>query len=130
VSAKIDEIQAQLNKLKPLLVTKDQMAAISREILKLKSNAINLTGVDKLPAIPWEPINIDQSDLLNMATGDVYVYAFNIQFESDYFNTLEFIKQVEKIPWPIYWDRLDYKVSEYPKANVILKIHLLSTDKE
>lgn len=129
VSAKIQDIQKQLGKLKPLLIRRNDMTDLSRDLLKQKSDSIYIVNIDKLPPVPWQPSEIEHSDYLNIVTSDIYLYAMSIEFQSDYFNTIDFIKKLEKLPWYIYWDSLDYKVLEYPKANVKLKFHVLSDEK-
>jgi MSHA biogenesis protein MshJ len=60
---------------------------------------------------------------------ELYQHTFRIEFLSDYFSTLQYLKSIEQLPWPIYWDTMDYKVQEYPKADITIKFHVLSIQK-
>lgn len=129
ITDKIMQAQKKIDTLKPLLTTKNAMSGIARDILKQKNDKIFLNIIDTLPAVDWEPTNVDQADLVTVLTGDLYQYNIVLDFVSDYFSTVDFLKKIEKLPWHIYWDSLEYKVTEYPKANVKLKLHMLSDEK-
>jgi len=43
--------------------------------------------------------------------------------ETDYTSTLDFLEQVEGLPWAVQVSDLDYRVLEYPRAEVTLKAH-------
>jgi len=49
-----------------------------------------------------------------------------IKLASNYFSTLSYIRAIEKLHWPIYWDELSYRVTQYPQAEVMLKMHTIS----
>lgn len=125
----IQTIQQQLNALKPMLVSKNDMTNLSRDILKAKSDTIFITALDKSPPVLWQPINVETTDLTNIITSDIYLYAISIQFRADYFSTIDFLKKLEQLPWHTYWDSIDYVVKDYPRANVVLKLHVLSNEK-
>lgn len=48
------------------------------------------------------------------------------KFRGSYFDVLNYLQTIEKLNWPIYWDRLEYKVEKYPIAEITLQIHFLS----
>lgn len=52
----------------------------------------------------------------------------NIVFKlrGNYFNILNYLQAVERLNWPIYWDRIDYRVENYPLAEIDLQIHFLT----
>ena len=39
-----------------------------------------------------------------------------IKFQGDYFSTMNYLQAIESLPWRISWDRLEYKVIEYPNS--------------
>jgi hypothetical protein len=45
-------------------------------------------------------------------------------FNSDYFNTIIYLNQLEKLPWCLSWDSLEYKVINYPQAEVVVTLHI------
>lgn len=53
-----------------------------------------------------------------------------LDIEADYFSTLQFVASLEKLPWPLSWQSLEYKVLQYPLAKSTLKISFLSLDED
>jgi hypothetical protein len=51
---------------------------------------------------------------------------FQIVFESDYMNTLAYLNALEKLPWCLSWDSLEYSVKTYPIASVVVSLHIVS----
>ncbi|MDR1057902.1 MAG: hypothetical protein LBL17_05110 [Coxiellaceae bacterium] len=48
-----------------------------------------------------------------------------IKFSSDYLSTMHYLQEIEKLPWRIFWDKLEYKVIQYPTAEITLYIHTI-----
>lgn len=46
-------------------------------------------------------------------------------FEGHYFDTLDYLAGLEKLPWCLAWDSLEYKVLNYPDAAVTIHMHLV-----
>lgn len=58
----------------------------------------------------------------------IYGHILNVEFEGDFFSTMNFLADVEKSSLKVYWDNLDYEVTKYPVANVKLRVHTLSVN--
>ena len=54
----------------------------------------------------------------------IYEYPIELEFESDYFTTINFLAELEK-EWRVFWDNLTYSVLLYPNARVMMRIHVL-----
>jgi len=54
-------------------------------------------------------------------------YSFQMVFQSSYFDTINYLDDMEKLPWCFFWDNLDYKVTAYPEANIVLNLHIVNT---
>ncbi|MBL4815661.1 MAG: MSHA biogenesis protein MshJ [Shewanella sp.] len=66
-----------------------------------------------------------------LAVGDdkkmnLYSHGIRLTLEGDYFSVLKFIEAVEGMPSKLYWKEIDYKVDDYPVANVVLELYTLS----
>jgi len=44
-------------------------------------------------------------------------------------DTLNYLTDIEKLPWRFFWDDLSYKVEKYPVGVVTIKINTLSEQK-
>jgi hypothetical protein len=51
---------------------------------------------------------------------------FQIVFESDFMNTIAYLNALEKLPWCLSWDSLEYTVKTYPIALVVVSLHIVS----
>ncbi len=74
--------------------------------------------------------NVRLSSLKNVADASgvpTAKYAYRMDFESNYFDTLAYLIRLEKLPWCISWDNLEYKVIKYPDASVTLNMHTVKT---
>lgn len=49
-----------------------------------------------------------------------------IRFLGDYFSTMHYLQTIEKLHWRIVWDKLEYKVIQYPMAEVTLYLHMIN----
>jgi MSHA biogenesis protein MshJ len=60
----------------------------------------------------------------------IYKHGLSITFTGTYAETVDYLEALESLPWAIVWDVLDYKVKNYPKAEVTVRVLTLSFDKE
>ncbi len=61
---------------------------------------------------------------------NLYRHGMKLTLEGDYFSTLKFVQAVEEMPNKLYWQQLDYAVTQYPKASVVLELYSLSINKD
>ena len=59
---------------------------------------------------------------------EVFESGIEMKFQGEYFPILNYLKEIETLHWPLLWDKLEYKVLNYPKAEVTLKIQTLSKE--
>lgn len=59
----------------------------------------------------------------------LYEYGIVIKFRGNYFATLRYLHDLENLAWPLFWDKLDYKRTNYPEAEVTLQLHTVSDKK-
>jgi type II secretory pathway component PulM len=50
-----------------------------------------------------------------------------LAFNSNYFATINYLAQLEKLPWCLSWDSLEYKVVKYPQALVVINLHIVNS---
>lgn len=61
------------------------------------------------------------------ATG-VYRHTVSLRVAGDYFELLALLGELEALEWRFYWERLDYRVTDYPEAEVELRVYTLSAE--
>jgi MSHA biogenesis protein MshJ len=86
---------------------------------------IQLTGFKSVAPTPLLVVGKADEQQMNL-----YSHGIVLEFEGDYFAVLKFVQAVENMPDKLYWKRLDYRVSEYPKASVQLELYTLSINED
>jgi MSHA biogenesis protein MshJ len=132
LTTKIHNAQQKLAIIKPMLVAAANWIKLKKSIISEKddlNNNIVLVSLHDLPIGSWLPNGIDPADLPSNASNDIYQHQLELEFQADYFSTITYLSRLEKLPWPIYWESLQYKVLAYPKADVIIKFHIFTDQK-
>jgi MSHA biogenesis protein MshJ len=60
-------------------------------------------------------------------TEKVYRHAIQIQLEGGYFEVIDFLHELESLEWRFYWESLDYRVVDFPRALIDIQLYTLST---
>lgn len=50
---------------------------------------------------------------------------YSLRLKGDYFAIIRFLQRIENIKWQLFWDKIDYKVQEYPIAKVTIEFFTL-----
>ncbi len=56
----------------------------------------------------------------------VYNHGLQVEMMGGYFDTLQFLKALEKQNMNVIWDEITYEVKKYPKAKITIILHTLS----
>jgi MSHA biogenesis protein MshJ len=59
----------------------------------------------------------------------LYRQGMELTLSGSYADMLDYVAQIEQLPWKIFWGRLEMKVDEYPRARLVLNVYTLSLDK-
>jgi MSHA biogenesis protein MshJ len=104
-----------------------QMAGVLRDMLHAEKGLV-LTRLESLGAQPLFPVPEADKDKPRTHRTEIYKHGLRIVFEGDYFKTLKYLRALEAMPWRLYWDNVEYQVTEYPKASIAITVHTLSLD--
>lgn len=103
------------------IIPNEKLADLEKVIVTEKQD-VDIIDLKKLPeeraneieaALPLRDIVIFKNPL-------------ELHFKSNYFSTLMYLNSLEQLPWFIYWDSLNYKVTQYPNADVAVTFYVLS----
>ena len=121
---KLTEVKLELQKLKQQLDIGDKkfvpaglMAEVLRDMLK-QNTGLKLIRLETLPVTTLSESSQQQSW--------VYRHGLSITLSGNYFNTLNYLKSLESLPWRFNWDSIDYQVIEYPVAKTTINVYTLS----
>lgn len=93
---------------------------VMQALLKNESG-LTLVGLSSLPTKVLQGFD-DEGRLL-------YVHDITLIFKGNYFATLSYLQSLEKIKWYLFWDDLNYQVTDYPQAEIKLHVYALSTSR-
>jgi len=105
-----------------------QMAGVLRDMLG-SDGKLTLMKLESLGAQPlFPPSEAEDAEAADYEQPRIYKHGMRVSFEGDYFATLKYLQALESMPWRFYWDELDYRVTDYPRARVSITIHTLSLE--
>lgn len=116
------------------LVDPAQMRTVLEELLSRHAglklvSAVNRAAVpvvpDEEPALGEAPPEKSSSDAPRL-----YRHSLVLELTGNYLDCLRYIESVERLPWHIYWSRLELETDEYPTNRIVLELTTLSLDEE
>ncbi len=140
----LDKLDSELEALSVGLIQAEKLPQILHDVL-FSSGSLKLLGmktqpVEKLnfsqPTTAREQVKQedDRREDVNEEFAQeeenvvsVFKHAVTISLEGRYFDVVNYLSALEQLPWKIYWEFLDYRVGDYPKARVTLQVYTLST---
>ena len=60
----------------------------------------------------------------------LYRHSFVLTLRGNYLDCLRYLEDVERLPWHIYWSRLELSTDEYPVNDIVIEVATLSLDEE
>lgn len=98
------------------------------QLLKTKiiqTDELKLLRLASLSAIRIMPSVQGSSALQMEKLPKIYNHPIEVDFQGDYFSTLRFLSSLKE-SWRLYWNSLQYVVTNYPSAKVSIRVHVLS----
>ena len=117
------------------LVDPKQMRVVLEELLHRQS-ALKLVSATNLPAQPLveddaEPsASKDNGAKAKPKEHQLYRHTLVLTLEGSYLDCLAYLQAVERLPWHLYWSRIEFKEDGYPRNAIMLELRTLSLDKE
>ena len=147
LKAQMLQIEGSLNRLSVGLIPADELPKLLKQVLQ-QTQSLRLQSIQTLPVselslqgeviVPEaldasatdtsESQNESDDELNTLETAGVFKHAVMMQLTGGYFETKQFVEALEGLPWRLYWDSLEYSVSNYPLAEIKLQVYTLSTD--
>lgn len=122
VQRRLDDVNERLGGYAAELIDPAEMARVLEGMLKEQSN-LRLVRIRNLG-----PELLSASADAQNAT--FYKHGLEIEFEGSYLACLDYLQQIEALPWRFYWQVLDLEVLEYPRNRVRIEVSTLSLDEE
>lgn len=98
----------------------------NRDLLRALLTTAAGVKVRSAQALPVEQIYRDPQD---NNTG-IYKHRLQLVISGSYFEIHHYFETLENLPWSFYWQRMDYRVTTYPNAEVTVEIYTLSLERD
>jgi MSHA biogenesis protein MshJ len=140
----IEQMQNALIDMQKGLVPPDKMAALLEDILK-RNGQLRLLSLKTLPVTVLNESEsaVAQTAVTNKGAaastptnsggekmGTVYKHGVEITMQGGYLDMMNYMVQLESMPWQVFWGKAKLSVDEYPKATLTLTLYTLSLDKK
>lgn len=120
VQRRIDTINETLGDYAAELIDPAEMAYVLEGVLKEQSR-LKLIRIRNLSP---EALSVDAQSVT------FYKHGLEIEFEGSYTACVEYLQEIEALPWRFYWQILELEVLEYPRNRIRLEVSTLSLDEE
>lgn len=121
VQRRLEELNEKLGGYTAELIGPGEMARVLQGMLQKQDN-LRLVRIQNLAPEALTKINDDEIIF--------YKHGLEIEFEGGYFAALEYLEQIEDLPWRFYWQVLELEVLEYPRNRIRLEVSTLSPHME
>lgn len=112
------ELQQQISQLTSYFIGSERMALVLQDVLKSTPHV----KIKSVLANPPVPLTFAEQGTDNKAV--IYQHSTLVVLNGDYFALSAVLERLDKLPWSLGWQSVDYKVTEYPDAE--LTLHLLT----
>lgn len=107
-------------------VSPRQMAKLLEQMLS-RNGAVELVRIESLPAMPAVPDEARTTGSPVTAAGaTIYKHGVRLELRGRYFDIVDYLKAVEKLPWKIFWGRVSLESDKHPVSRVTLVVYTLS----
>ncbi len=136
LESRVAGIDAALETARGRIVPPERMAGLLDQVLR-RNTRLDLVSLRSLP--PETLVQEEKSDAKardaagqeahQPQQGMLYRQGMEITLGGGYLDMLDYVAQLEQLPWKMYWGRLELKAEEYPRAILRLRVYTLSLDK-
>jgi MSHA biogenesis protein MshJ len=134
LQSQLQTLEDDLNGLKATLVSPEEMPQLLRNLLK-KNKALKLIALKTLPAthlIENKSTELEAKDatikVADAKNSPVFKHGVEITIEGRYLDLLEYISDLEKMPWHVLWSKVSLNAEHYPDTQLTLTVYTLSLD--
>ena len=117
------------------LVDPVQMRIVLEELLRRQDGLTLVSAVNRPAPLVLDDEASPQEHLAAVATEpsdapSSYRHSFVLRLRGNYLDCLRYLEDVERLPWHIYWSRIELSTDEYPVNDIMIEVATLSLDEE
>lgn len=131
---KMTELDGKMRTYQQRTVSKQQLAVMLQEVLQNTQGLkiISFSTEKKINENKAVPLNktAPLNKVIKLAAEHIQPKYYLLTLEGNYFSIQTYLNRLEQLSWKLYWDKLDYKVKQFPLAQVLIQFHTLSIEND
>lgn len=128
LQSRLQLLETRLNHLQTTLINPDKMPELLRSLLKKNGN-LKLIELKTLPVKGLLESSAENTEQAAKQDAPVFKHGVEITIEGRYLDLLEYVTELEKMPWHVLWSKAGLNAEHYPDSQLTLTVYTLSLDK-
>ena len=128
LQSRLQLLETRLNHLQTTLINPDKMPELLRSLLKKNGN-LKLIELKTLPVKGLLESSAENTEQAAKQDVPVFRHGVEITIEGRYLDLLEYVTELEKMPWHVLWSKAGLNAEHYPDSQLTLTVYTLSLDK-
>ena len=134
---RLAEIDKNMAGLQQGMVSPERMARLLEDMLA-STRGLQLISLRALTPRPFEPGGAAPAPQAGDKTvkpaskkpeRTVFQHGFELTLQGSYLDLHDYLAQLEKLPWQMFWSRISVQTEEYPRLRVTITVQTLSLTK-
>ena len=135
---RLAEIDQNMQGLQKGLVPPERMATLLEEMLA-RGGGLQLLSLRTLPVQRFEnpaaapgvtpPASAAKPPIPREPERDIYQHSFEISLQGSYADLHDYLARLERLPWQMFWGRINLDTENHPRLRATLTLHTLSLNK-
>ena len=129
--AKLESLRIQLVQMKASLQVKQQQLIPPDKIAGLLEEMLNRNRqlqLISLQSLPVTTVTVEEEQTAS-AEKELFRHGVEISVRGGYFDLLDYLAQLEKLPSQMFWGKASLTVEQYPVSRMTVTLYTLSLDK-
>ncbi|MGH8633122.1 MAG: type II secretion system protein GspM [Burkholderiales bacterium] len=131
------EINQSMAGLQQGMVPPERMARLLEDMLA-RTRGLQLISLRALPPKRFEPGGAALAPQAGAKTvtpapkdpeRTIFQHSFEITLQGSYIDLHDYLAQLEKLPWQMFWNRISVQTEQYPRLRVTITVQTLSLTK-
>lgn len=132
LESKIREAEKNVEAKQRAFIAPEELPVLLRQMLG-RNPQLKLESLRLLPGTPLQTPGAAASASAPgkpagaLAGAEVYRHGVAVTLTGSYFDLLQYLSELEKLPAPLLWGKFELQVEQYPEVKLTLIVHTLST---
>ena len=132
LESKIREAEKSVEAKQRAFIAPEELPVLLRQMLG-RNPQLKLESLRLLPGTPLQTPGAAASASAPgkpagaQAGAEVYRHRVAVTLTGSYFDLLQYLSELEKLPAPLLWGKFELQVEQYPEVKLTLIVHTLST---